>query len=86
MSLQEGKKRVKRSGEREIIYDVHKFMKLESEVGITIPLSSVQKTVIEATRVSRRTLCRIVKEGENVKHGVAMPFSTPRNLRPKKMY
>jgi hypothetical protein len=27
-----------------------------------------------------------VKEGENVKHGVAMPFSTPRNLRPKKMY
>jgi hypothetical protein len=82
MPLQEGKKRVKRSGERETMYNVHKFMKL-SEVGITIPLSSVQKRVIEATRVSRRTFCRIVKEGKNVKH-VAMPFSTPRKLRPKK--
>jgi hypothetical protein len=84
MSLQEGKKRVKRSGKREIIYNVHKFMKLESEVGITVPHSSVQKRVIEATHVSRRTLCRIVKEGENVKHGVAIPFSTPRKLRPKR--
>jgi hypothetical protein len=78
MSLQEGKKRVKRSGEHEIIYNVHKFMKLESEVGITIPHSSTQKRVIEATHVSRRTLCRIVK------HGVAIPFSTPRKLRPKR--
>jgi hypothetical protein len=25
-----------------------------------------------------------VKEGENVKHGVGMPFSTPRKLRPKR--
>jgi hypothetical protein len=58
-------------------------MKLGSEVGITIPLSSVQKRVIEATRVSI-TSCRNVKVGENVKHGVAMPFSTPRKLRPKK--
>jgi hypothetical protein len=84
MLLQEGKKRVKRSGEREIIYNVYKFMKLESEVGITIPLSSVQKRVIEATHVCRRTVCRRVKEGENVKHGVTMPFSTPRKLRPKR--
>jgi hypothetical protein len=53
-------------------------------VGITIPLSSVQKIVIEATRVIKRTLCRIVKEGENVKRGVAVPFSTSRKLRPKK--
>jgi hypothetical protein len=37
------------------MYNVHKFMKLESEVGITIPLSSAQKRDIEATRVSRRT-------------------------------
>jgi hypothetical protein len=43
MLLQEGRKRVKRSGEREIIYNVHKFMKRETEVGIIIPLSSVQK-------------------------------------------
>ena len=69
MSLQGGKKRVKRSGESEIVC-VYIFMKTESEVGITIPLSKVQKRVPEATRVSRRTLCRILKEGENVETGV----------------
>ena len=42
MSLQGGRKQVKRSGEREILYNVYKFMKTESEVGITIPLSKVQ--------------------------------------------
>jgi hypothetical protein len=41
MSLQGGKKRVKRSGEREIVYNLYKFMKNESEVGITIPLSKM---------------------------------------------
>ena len=64
------------SGEREIVYE-SKFMKIEPEVGITIPLSKVQNRVIEATRVSR-TLCRILKEGENVETGDAMAFSTPR--------
>jgi hypothetical protein len=83
MSLQGGKKRVKRSGEREIVYNVYKFMKTESEVGITIPLSKVQKRVAEATRVSRRTLCRVLKEGENMETGDAMAFSSPRKLRPK---
>jgi len=56
-------------------------MKTESELGITIPLSKVQKRVAEATRVSRRTLCRVLKEGENVETGVVMAFSTPRKLR-----
>jgi hypothetical protein len=36
MSLQGGKKQVKRSGEREIVCNVYNFMKNESEVGITI--------------------------------------------------
>jgi hypothetical protein len=49
MSLQGGKKRVKRRYEREIVYNVYKFMKTESEVGITISLSKVQKRVAEAT-------------------------------------
>jgi len=49
MSLQGRKKRVKRSGEREIVYNVYKSMKSESEVGITIPLSKVQERVAEAT-------------------------------------
>ena len=44
MSLQGGRKQVKRSGEREILYNVYKFMKTESEVGITIPLSKAQKS------------------------------------------
>ena len=76
-SLQGRKKQVKRRGEFEI---VHKFLKTESAVSITIPLSKVQKRVAEATRVSRRTLCRLLKEGENVETGVAMAFSTPRKL------
>jgi len=62
---------------------VYKFMKTESEVGITIPLSKVQKRIAEATCVSRRTLRRVLKEGENVETGVAMAFSTPRKLRTK---
>ena len=41
-------------------------MKTESEVGIKIPLSKVQMTVAEATRLSRRTLCSVLNEGENV--------------------
>jgi hypothetical protein len=57
-------------------------MKTESEVGITIPLSKVQNRVTEATRFSRRTLCRILKEGGNMETGVAVAFSTPRKLRP----
>ena len=65
MSLLGRKKRVKRSSEREIVYNVYKFMKIESEVGITIPLAKVQKRVAEATHVSRRTLCSVLKEGEN---------------------
>ena len=60
--------------EREIVYNVHKFMETESEVGITIPLSKAQRRVAEATRVSRRTSCRVLKEGENVETGVAMAF------------
>ena len=83
MSLQGGKKRLKRSGEREIVYNVYKFMKTESEMDITIRRSKVQNRVAEATHISRRTLCRVLKEGENVETGVAMAFSTPRKLRPK---
>ena len=40
ISLQGGKKRVKRSGEREIVYNVYKFMKTESELGVTVPTNS----------------------------------------------
>jgi len=83
MSLQGGKKRVKRSGECEIVYNVHKFMKTESEVDIKILLTKVQKRVAEATCVSRRTLCKVLKEGKNVETGVTMAFSTLRKLRPK---
>jgi hypothetical protein len=83
MSLQGGKKRVKGSGEREIVCNVYKFMKTESEVSITISLSKVQKRVVEAICINRRTLCRVLKVGENVETGIAMAFSTPRKLRPK---
>jgi len=58
-------------------------MKNESALCITISLSKVQKTVPEATRVNKRTLCRVLKKGENVETGVTMLFSNPRELRPK---
>jgi len=86
MSLHGGKRRVKRSGEREIVCNVYRFMKSESEVSITIPLPKVQRRVAEATRVSRRTLCRVLTEGENVETGVTMAFSTPLKLRPKVLH
>jgi len=57
-------------------------MRTESKVGITILLSQVQMKVAERTRVSRRTFCRLLEEGENVETGVAMAFSSPRKLRP----
>ena len=80
MSLKDGKKRVKRSCEGEMVYNLLKFMKTEYEVSITIALSKVQNRVAEATRVSRRTLCRVLlKEGENVETGVTMAFKLSAN-------
>jgi len=79
MSLQGEKKRVKRGGERGIVYSVYNFMKTESEVGITIPLSKVQKSVAKAIRVRRRTLCGGLKEGENgetCRNGIFNPAQT----------
>ena len=58
-------------------------MMIECVVGITIPLSKVHKRVAEATRVSSRTFSMLLKEGENVETGVAIAFSTPRQLRRK---
>ena len=43
MSLQGGKKQVKRSGEREIVYNVYRFMETKSELGITIPLPKCKR-------------------------------------------
>ena len=60
-----------------------KLVKKECELGVTIPLSKEQKRVAEATPVSRRTLCGLLKEGKNVETGVAMAFSTPRKFRLK---
>ena len=51
-------------------------------MGITIPLSKVQKRDAKAMRVSRRTLCSVLK-GENVETGVTMVFSTLHTPRPK---
>jgi hypothetical protein len=38
--------------------------------------------VAEATRVNRRILCRVLKEGKNVENGVTMALSTVRKLKP----
>ena len=52
-------------------------------MGITIPLTKEQKRVAEATRVSRRTLCGLLKEGKNVETGVAMVFATAEQIQAK---
>jgi len=44
MSLQDGKMTVKRRGKSEITDDERKFLKLESEVIITVPLAKVQES------------------------------------------
>jgi len=61
------------SGESEIVYNVYKFMKTEN------PLSKVQNRVPEATCVSRRPSCSLLKEAENVETGVTRVFSSPPN-------
>jgi hypothetical protein len=43
MSLQGGKQ-VNRSGERELVYNVYKFMKTESEVGINPSFKSAEQS------------------------------------------
>jgi len=65
---------------------MYKFLRNEFKVGTTIPLLKVQKKVAEATRVSRRTLCRLMKIGENVETAVAMAFSTPRKFTTKVLH
>jgi len=49
MSLKVMKKGVQTGGEREIVYNVYKFMKIESQVGNTISLSKERKRVVELT-------------------------------------
>jgi len=81
MSLQGRMKRVKRNGGREIIYNVYKFMKSESQVGITVLFQKCRRESLKQ-RVTKRSLCRLLK-GENVESGVTMAFLTPRKLSPK---
>ena len=50
MSLQCGKKRVKMIGEREIVYNVYKFMKTESEVMLKLSNFTPQFTTYHAAR------------------------------------
>jgi len=45
-------------------------------------MTHAQNPVAKATWVNR-TLCRVLKEGENVENGVIMAFSTLHKLRPK---
>ena len=80
MSLNGRKKRVKRSGEHEIDYNVHKFVKTECEVGNTIRLSKVKK------RVAESTLCRVLKEVKNVETVVRMAFSTAHKTQAESLH
>jgi transposase len=70
-------KKVVHSQGREIIYNVHKFMKNEKDCGeVSIPLNRLQERVAEATGVGICTLRRIIKEAEN--KPVRSKFTSPR--------
>jgi len=58
MSLQGRKKRVQRSGEREIVHNVYKFMKSESEVGVTIHSKMCESTAYRGGVTSLRLVLR----------------------------
>ena len=58
MSLQGRKKRVKRSGEHEVVYNVYKFMKSESELGITIHSKMCESTAYGGSVTSLRLVLR----------------------------
>ncbi|KAJ4434517.1 hypothetical protein ANN_23079 [Periplaneta americana] len=59
-----------------------KFMSEEAVNGIQIPLKSVCARVLAATGISKRTLARIRKEGENIEAGTADSFSSPEKSQP----
>jgi hypothetical protein len=89
MSLQGGKKRIKRSGGCEIVYSSGREIVYSSD-SWKLNLRWVSQSLLQKCRreslkehVSRRTLCRVLKEGKHVETGVTTAFSTPRKLRHK---
>ncbi|KAJ4433444.1 hypothetical protein ANN_15746 [Periplaneta americana] len=72
--------RVVHSQGHEIAYNVWKFMSQEVVNEIPIPLKSVCARVLAATGISKRTLARIRKEGENIEAGTADSFSNDVNM------
>lgn len=67
-----------RSQSREIVANVHAFMKNEADEGtFIIDLKKVQERVSKATGVSKRSVIRIMKEHKGVCEGLNDTFSTP---------
>lgn len=67
-----------RSQSREIVANVHAFMKNEADEGtFLIDLKKVQERVTKATGVSKRSIIRIMKEHKGVCEGLNDSFSTP---------
>jgi len=83
MSLQGRKKWVKRNGEREIVYSVYKFMKSESQVGITIPLPKCRRELLKQHVLLEELYIGYWNKVKMWKNIVTMAFSTPQKLSPK---
>ena len=77
------RKRLEKCGEREIVYNVYKFVRNETNVSKTTPLSKVLMIAPQATGVSRKNLFRLMIEGKNVKNVAAIAFSNTRKRRTK---
>jgi transposase len=79
-----GDNRVIHSQGREIIYNVWTFVSVEARDDIKIPSKSVGSRVMASTVISKRTLARIIEEGNEVDNVTSASFSAPRKSRPKK--
>jgi hypothetical protein len=57
----------------------------EARDSIKTPLKRVGSRVMAVTVISKRTLARIIKEGNEVDKGTSASFSIPGKSRPKKV-
>ncbi|XP_050293523.1 uncharacterized protein LOC126734047 [Anthonomus grandis grandis] len=69
---------------REIIANVAEFMHKEAEEGLTIPLKRFRERTLAATKISKVTYQKILKESANIKNNPSCSFSSPRKKRPRK--
>jgi hypothetical protein len=62
---------------REVVANVYKFMKREADARVPTNFKRTQTSVAQATRVSERSVRRIVKEMKTIETGAPTSFTNP---------